>query len=114
MKIVTVIGARPQFVKAAAISRVFRDYPQLTETIIHTGQHFDSNMSDIFFEELDIPKPNYNLGIGGGTHGENTGRMIEKIEEVLLKEQPDLQHLSPQRNCMYPWLMLKLAFVVLI
>ena len=89
MKIVTVIGARPQFVKAAAISRVFRDYPQLTETIIHTGQHFDSNMSDIFFEELDIPKPNYNLGIGGGTHGENTGRMIEKIEEVLLKEQPD-------------------------
>jgi UDP-GlcNAc3NAcA epimerase len=89
MKIVTVIGARPQFVKAAAVSRVFRDYPQLTEVIIHTGQHFDANMSDVFFEELDIPKPDYHLGIGGGTHGENTGRMIEKIEGVLLKEQPD-------------------------
>ena len=89
MKIVTVIGARPQFVKAAAVSRVFRDYPQLTEVIIHTGQHFDSNMSDVFFEELDIPKPDYHLGIGGGTHGENTGRMIEKIEQVLIKERPE-------------------------
>lgn len=89
MKITTVIGARPQFIKAAVVSRVFREYPDVCEVIIHTGQHYDSNMSDIFFEELDIPKPDYHLGIGGGTHGQNTGRMLEAIETVLINEKPD-------------------------
>lgn len=89
MKITTVIGARPQFIKAATLSRVIRNRNDISEVIIHTGQHYDSNMSDIFFNELDIPCPDYNLAIGGGTHGQNTGRMIEKIEELLLTEKPD-------------------------
>lgn len=90
MKIVTIIGARPQFIKAAVISRAIRQRSEeIKELIVHTGQHFDSNMSDIFFEELDIPKPDFHLGVGGGTHGQNTGRMLEKIEEVLLQEKPD-------------------------
>ena len=89
MKIVTIIGARPQFIKAAVVSRDILQRPgEITEVIIHTGQHFDPNMSDIFFEELNIPKPHYHLGVGGGTHGQNTGRMIERIEEVLIKEKP--------------------------
>ena len=89
MKIVTVIGARPQFIKAAAVSREIEKYPQIKEVIVHTGQHFDENMSDIFFKELHIPKPNYNLDINGLNHGAMTGQMLEKIEEVLLKEKPD-------------------------
>ena len=90
MKIITIIGARPQFVKAAVVSRAMRLRPEeITEVIVHTGQHFDSNMSDIFFQELDIPKSDYHLGVGGGSHGQNTGRMLEKIEEVLLQEKPD-------------------------
>lgn len=89
-KIVTVIGARPQFIKSAVLSAVFATYSDINEVVIHTGQHYDSNMSDIFFDELKIPKPAYNLKIGGGTHGQNTGRMIESIEAVLLKEQPDM------------------------
>lgn len=97
MKIVTVVGARPQFIKAAAISRAIRErngFPSnfvshLTEVIVHTGQHYDANMSEVFFKELDIPKPHYNLGIGNSTHGAMTGRMLEKIEEVLLNERPD-------------------------
>lgn len=90
MKIITIIGARPQFIKAAVVSRAFREHaPSVHEIIIHTGQHYDANMSDVFFEELDIPKPDYNLGIGGGTHGQNTGRMLEAIEAVLLQEKPD-------------------------
>lgn len=92
MKICTVIGARPQFIKAAVVSRALyrqkKDRPK--EVIIHTGQHYDENMSSIFFDELEIPKPDYHLGIGGGTHGQNSGRMIESIEDVLLKESPDL------------------------
>jgi UDP-GlcNAc3NAcA epimerase len=90
VKIVTVIGARPQFIKAAVVSRTALSRAEgVTEIIVHTGQHFDQNMSDVFFDELDIPKPAYHLGIGGGTHGQNTGRMIEKIEEVLIRETPD-------------------------
>lgn len=89
MKIVSIVGARPQFIKAAAVSRVLRKVNGLTEILVHTGQHFDMNMSDIFFDELDIPKPDYQLGIGGGSHGENTGRMIEQIEKVLIKETPN-------------------------
>lgn len=89
-KIVTIIGARPQFIKAAALSAVLSRNRSINEVVIHTGQHYDANMSDIFFDELDIPKPAYNLKIGGGTHGQNTGRMIEAIEDVLLKEKPDM------------------------
>lgn len=95
MKVTTIIGARPQFIKAATVSRAIVQQARsgqqnsIKETIIHTGQHFDANMSEVFFRELDIPKPDYNLGIGGGSHGRNTGRMIEAIEEALVKEQPD-------------------------
>ena len=87
MKIVTVIGARPQFVKAAAGSRVLRTKHQ--EILVHTGQHYDPGMSDVFFEEMHIPRPDYNLGIGGGSHGDMTGKMIAAIEQVILKERPD-------------------------
>lgn len=89
MKIATIIGARPQFIKAAVVSRKLRERGGVQEIIVHTGQHFDANMSDVFFDELDIPKPNYHLGIGGGMHGQNTGRMVEAIEGVLLQEKPD-------------------------
>ena len=90
MKIVTIIGARPQFIKAAALSRVIREYPDIEEVLVHTGQHFDKNMSDVFFEEMDIPKPKYNLSINSLGHGAMTGRMLEGIEELLLEEKPDL------------------------
>ena len=87
MKIVTVVGARPQFIKAAVVSHVLRKNHQ--EILVHTGQHFDYNMSETFFEELDIPKPDYNLGISGGSHAEMTGKMMMAIEQVLIKERPD-------------------------
>ena len=87
-KICTVVGARPQFIKLAVVSRALRK--QFNEVIIHTGQHYDYNMSDVFFEEMDIPHPDYNLGISGGTHGAMTGQMLIAIEEVLIKEQPDM------------------------
>jgi UDP-GlcNAc3NAcA epimerase len=89
MKIVSIVGARPQFVKAAVLSRQFQSHPDFEEIIIHTGQHFDNNMSDIFFEEMKIPRPNYFLGISGLNHGAMTGQMLEKIEDALLKENPD-------------------------
>ena len=89
MKIVTIIGARPQFIKAATVSRAIAVHPEIREVLIHTGQHYDANMSDIFFEQMAIPRPNYHLGIGGGSHGAMTGRQLEKIEEVLLTEKPD-------------------------
>ncbi|MGD9807405.1 MAG: non-hydrolyzing UDP-N-acetylglucosamine 2-epimerase [Deferribacterales bacterium] len=93
MKIITVVGARPQFVKAAAVSREIARQKTLgkdiEEVIVHTGQHFDPNMSDVFFEEMSIPRPDYNLNIHGLSHGAMTGQMLEKIEEVLLKEKPD-------------------------
>lgn len=89
MKIITIIGARPQFIKAGSVSREIRKRADIQEIIVHTGQHYDSNMSDIFFEEMKIPKPDYFLGIGGGSHGAMTGKMIEKIEEVVVAEKPD-------------------------
>lgn len=89
MKILTILGARPQFIKAGSVSREIAKHKEIQEIIVHTGQHYDANMSDIFFEEMQIPKPHYFLGIGGNSHGAMTGQMIEKIEEVCLKEKPD-------------------------
>lgn len=89
MKIVSVIGARPQFIKAATISRVMKAREDLHEIILHTGQHYDENMSKIFFEELSIPVPDYNLGVGSASHARQTAMMLQGIEEVLLKEKPD-------------------------
>jgi UDP-GlcNAc3NAcA epimerase len=88
MKIVTVLGARPQFIKAATVSRELKK-SGIQEILVHTGQHFDANMSKVFFDEMDIPHPHYNLEISGLNHGAMTGRMLEKIEEVLIKEKPD-------------------------
>jgi len=85
MKIISIVGARPQFIKAAAISRAIPEGHML----IHTGQHYDANMSDIFFQEMEIPKPDYYLGIGGCSHGAMTGRIMEALESVLLKEKPN-------------------------
>ncbi|MCI9141891.1 MAG: UDP-N-acetylglucosamine 2-epimerase (non-hydrolyzing) [Lachnospiraceae bacterium] len=87
MKVVTVVGARPQFIKAAVVSHQLRK--RHSEILIHTGQHYDYNMSGQFFEELDIPKPDYNLGISGGTHAQMTGKMMIGLEELLIKERPD-------------------------
>jgi UDP-GlcNAc3NAcA epimerase len=88
MKIVSIIGARPQFIKAATVSRFIRSGSGMNEILLHTGQHYDQNMSDIFFRELDIPEPDYNLGIGSGTHAFQTGEMLKGIEDILLKEKP--------------------------
>ena len=87
MKIVTVVGARPQFIKAAAGSRALRKDHQ--EILVHTGQHFDDNMSAVFFREMGIPEPDYNLGISGGTHAQMTAKMLVGIEEILMKEEPN-------------------------
>ena len=91
MKLVTIIGARPQIIKAAALSRAIRDHysDQIQEVIVHTGQHYDDNMSQVFFDELQIPRPDYNLHVGSASHGVQTARMTEGIEALLLKEQPD-------------------------
>ncbi|MBP7568249.1 MAG: UDP-N-acetylglucosamine 2-epimerase (non-hydrolyzing) [Burkholderiaceae bacterium] len=90
-RIVTVVGARPQFIKAAAISRAIRQRwaGQIEEVLVHTGQHYDDNMSQVFFDELEIPRPGHHLGISGGGHGAMTGRMLESVEQVLLQEKPD-------------------------
>jgi UDP-GlcNAc3NAcA epimerase len=94
LKILTILGARPQFIKAGAVSREIKrqkeEGKRLEEVIVHTGQHYDKNMSDVFFEELQIPKPDYFLGVGGKSHGAMTGEMIIKLEEVMLKEKPDV------------------------
>lgn len=87
LKIITILGARPQFIKAAAVSAIFKD--SVNEILVHTGQHYDPNMSDVFFEELNIPKPKYHLNVGSGSHGAMTGAMLAAIEQVLLDEKPD-------------------------
>jgi len=89
MKILSVVGARPQFIKAAVVSRVLRADDRFEERLLHTGQHYDENMSDVFFAELDIPLPDYNLGVGSASHGAQTARMLESIEEVLITDRPD-------------------------
>lgn len=89
MKIATVVGARPQFIKASVVSRALRTQPDIREILIHTGQHYDDNMSTVFFRELNIPAPDYNLGVGSGHHGSQTGQMLEAIERVLLEVTPD-------------------------
>ena len=90
-KIVTIVGARPQIIKASAISRAIGLFfsEDIDEIIVHTGQHYDQNMSQIFFEELGIPKPSYNINVGSGRHGRQTAKMIDGIEEILIKEKPD-------------------------
>lgn len=87
MKVVSVVGARPQFIKAAPLSRELREAHQ--EVLVHTGQHYDPSLSAVFFEELDIPRPDYNLGVGSASHGRQTGEMLARVEEVLIQEDPD-------------------------
>ncbi len=89
MKLVSVVGARPQFVKAAVVSRAIRAAGRIREVVVHTGQHYDANMSEVFFAELGIAPPDYHLGIGSASHGAQTGRMLEAIEKVLLESAPD-------------------------
>ena len=97
MKIVTIVGARPQFIKAAAVSRAIREHngstsdgrSRITEVLVHTGQHYDQNMSDVFFKQLEIPEPKVNLGVGSGPHGRQTAEMLTRIEQVLETEAPD-------------------------
>ena len=95
-KICSVVGARPQFIKLAVVSRILRQNFQ--EVIIHTGQHYDHNMSEVFFEEMEIPRPSYNLGISGGSHGQMTGQMLIELEKVFLKEAPDMVLLFGDTN----------------
>lgn len=95
-KVISIVGARPQFIKASVVTEELRK--EFHEVIVHTGQHYDYNMSDIFFDELKIPKPDYNLGISGGSHGKMTGKMLISIEDVLLDEKPDIVVLYGDTN----------------
>lgn len=89
MKVFSIVGARPQFIKAAVLSRAFKEFEAIDEFIIHSGQHFDDKMSEIFFKEMHIPKPHINLEVSGGSHGEMTGRMLEKFDGLFREEKPD-------------------------
>lgn len=89
IKVVNIVGARPQFIKCATISRVIRERSDIEEVIVHTGQHYDPNMSEIFFKELDIPEPDVNLGVGSGTHAVQTAEILSSFEKILLDVKPD-------------------------
>ncbi len=89
MHVVTVLGARPQFIKAAPLAKALREMTRVRATLVHTGQHYDASMSEVFFEELGVPPPDFNLGIGSGPHGQQTGRMLECLERLLLELRPD-------------------------
>src|SRR5579883_2722746 len=88
LRLLTVVGARPQFIKAATMSRAIAAAESVVEVMVHTGQHFDADMSDVFFEELEIPPPAYHLGIHGGSHGDMTGRMLQRLEAVMGEARP--------------------------
>lgn len=100
MRICNIIGARPQIIKAAALSRTIRNLykEEIEDIIIHTGQHYDANMSEIFFDEMDIPQPHLNLGIGSASHAVMTGKMLEKLESVFIKYRPDIVVLYGDTN----------------
>ena len=89
MKILVVVGTRPNFVKAAPLMQEFKKYRRIRPILVHTGQHYDYEMSQIFFRDFNIPKPNYNLGIGSDSHARQTAKIIEKLETVVLKEKPN-------------------------
>src|SRR3546814_1604476 len=107
MKIVTIVGARPQFVKAAVVSRALADRSGVQEIIVHTGQHYDANMSAVFFNELSIPEPQHHLGIGGGLHGAMTGRQLEAIEQVLVRSEEHTSELQSLMRISYAVFCLK-------
>ncbi|MFY9283231.1 MAG: UDP-N-acetylglucosamine 2-epimerase (non-hydrolyzing) [Miniphocaeibacter sp.] len=98
MKILSIIGARPQFVKEAIIQKEINKYDDIEEIVVHTGQHYDENMSDIFFQVLNMKKPDYNLGINGSSHGQMTGNMLIEIEKIMIKEKPDVVILYGDTN----------------
>ena len=90
MKALTIVGARPQFIKACMLSKTFKQHPSIEEIIVHTGQHYDYNMSDIFFKQLNLPEADYNLHVGSGPHGEQTANMLQKLEKLMMTIQPDI------------------------